>query len=157
MSSKSYRLPQENENTWREKGAEPQKKRGALPPCRIAGMAIEKEFSFPASARLKDKKAFITLNRFGTKRAGNYLILHLLRQESGSNSVCLGITVSKRFGKAIRRNRFKRIVRENFRLIRSELPCGLQINVSPRSAAQRATFLEIQKELQQLLDEKEER
>ena len=47
----------------------------------------------------------------------------------------LGITVSKRYGKAHSRNRFKRVVREAFRHLAPSLPHDLEIHVVPRGKA----------------------
>ena len=46
----------------------------------------------------------------------------------------LGITVSKRVGKAVTRNRIKRIIREYFRLNRQFLPGRLDINIIARQS-----------------------
>jgi ribonuclease P protein component len=59
----------------------------------------------------------------------------------------LGITVTRRYGKACQRNRFKRIVREAFRLSYSFFRSGLEIHVKPRSMAQKANRQQVQEEL----------
>ena len=48
-----------------------------------------------------------------------------------SEETRLGITVTKKFGKAHDRNAFKRAIREAFRHVRHTLPKGLDLNVRP--------------------------
>ncbi len=47
----------------------------------------------------------------------------------------LGLTVSRKLGRAVQRNRWKRAIREAFRRIREGLPGGLDLVVIPREAA----------------------
>lgn len=59
----------------------------------------------------------------------------------------LGITASKRFGKSHQRNRFKRIVREAYRLNNHQLPKGKDIHIRPRKRALEAKSRDIEVEL----------
>lgn len=59
----------------------------------------------------------------------------------------MGIIATKRYGDAHQRNRFKRLVRESFRLSYSQFKCHFDIVVTPRSQALTASMVDIQKEL----------
>jgi ribonuclease P protein component len=62
----------------------------------------------------------------------------------------LGLSVSRKFGPAHRRNRFKRLCREAFRLTRRELPTGLDLVIIPRTN-QAPPLAELQNSLSSLL------
>ena len=88
--------------------------------------------------------------REAQSNSGHWILVDL---RQGPNSVPkLGITVTKRYGKAHERNRFKRIVREAFRLSRHLFPAGLEIHIRPRSKALNAKMSDIQIELTQIIN-----
>ena len=47
----------------------------------------------------------------------------------------LGLAVSKRAGNAVTRNRWKRVIREAFRMAKDELPPGIDLVVRPQKDA----------------------
>jgi ribonuclease P protein component len=55
--------------------------------------------------------------------------------ENGLQHPRLGLSVSRRIGGAVVRNRWKRLIREAFRLTRDNLPKGFDLVVVPRQGA----------------------
>lgn len=81
----------------------------------------------PKSHRLLKPAQFQAVRLQG-KRFVTPAFLIGYRQTAASHSK-LGLTVSKKFGKAHERNQFKRLVREAFR--HAKVPAGLELNISP--------------------------
>jgi ribonuclease P protein component len=52
--------------------------------------------------------------------------------ENGLPYLRLGLSVSRKFGKAVQRNRLRRLYREAFRLTRAQMPVGLDLILIPR-------------------------
>src|SRR5438105_3696799 len=52
--------------------------------------------------------------------------------ENGLPHLRLGLSVSRKFGKAVQRNRLRRLYREAFRLTRAQMPVGLDLVLIPR-------------------------
>jgi ribonuclease P protein component len=63
----------------------------------------------------------------------------------------VGITVTRRFGDAHRRNRFKRLVREAFRLCQHDLIKGVDLNIRPYPKKFQLTMQQVQAELLRFL------
>lgn len=60
--------------------------------------------------------------------------------ENNTDKSRLGAVISKKVGKAVIRNRFKRYIREIFRLHRDKLNKGYDIIVIARQSAREASF-----------------
>jgi ribonuclease P protein component len=58
--------------------------------------------------------------------------------ENGLPHLRLGLSVSRKVGKATRRNRLRRLYREAFRLTRHAMPTGLDLVLIPRGAGEPA-------------------
>ena len=63
-------------------------------------------------------------------------LLLIYGSPNGLSHPRLGLSVSRKCGKAITRNRLKRLIREAFRLTRRQLPAGLDLVVIPRRPAE---------------------
>src|SRR5437667_8397874 len=70
--------------------------------------------------------------------------------ENGLPFLRLGMSVSRKFGPAVRRNRLRRLYREAFRLTRQEMPTGLDLVLIPRGAKE-PTLADLKKSLPKLV------
>ena len=72
------------------------------------------------------------------------------RREPGHR---LGLSVSKDHGRAVRRNKIKRILREAFRLTRPRLPGQYDVILIPQKNRQKLRLAEVQLELSRLIQQ----
>lgn len=105
---------------------------------------------FPQKLKLKKRAEFQKVFRQKERLVGRLICIDW--RISDRFETRLGITVSRRFGPAHERNRFKRLVREAFRLTRSELPAQLDLNVIPRQQVRSAAMAAVRDELVHLLN-----
>lgn len=72
--------------------------------------------AFPKSSRLLNSKDFEHLREGSRKALFSPLVIYTRPSRLGSLHSRLGLSVSKKQGNAVRRNRIKRLLREEFRL-----------------------------------------
>ncbi len=86
---------------------------------------------FPVTARMKRNSEFQLVYQ-QAKRTGDGLLLVFARA-NGLGRTRIGLSVSRRFGCSVRRNRVKRVLREAFRLAEGEIPSGMDLILIPRA------------------------
>ncbi len=88
-------------------------------------------YKFPVQSRIRRREDFQEVYRRGSRLKIFPIRIHYL-QRPGADGSRLGLALGKRTGPAVLRNRWKRAIREAFRLHRSELetPCDIVVSVS---------------------------
>ncbi|MGI6345432.1 MAG: ribonuclease P protein component [Bacillota bacterium] len=99
--------------------------------------------------RLIKNADFRSVYRAGRSVADRYLVLYSLPQDQPG--VRLGISVSKKVAGSVGRNRLKRLVREVFRSLRSNIVDGYHLIVILRVSSRDIGFAQVEASLVSLL------
>ena len=90
--------------------------------CELVGQKVPSEIHAGRSGRLGRRNQFDLVRSNGTTVAGQYCVINLLRTPPDDESRA-AFSISKRYSKlAVERNRARRLFREVYRKISSELP-----------------------------------
>ncbi len=96
---------------------------------------------------LSQNHRFRALYSRGKSRAGRACVVYCQRVK-GNDVNRLGITVSKKLGHAVTRNRIRRRIREAYRLLEPKLEAGYDVVIVARHAAEKAVFAALTEEME---------
>ncbi|WP_058486398.1 ribonuclease P protein component [Defluviitalea phaphyphila] len=102
---------------------------------------------------LKKNYQFRNVYNKGNSIANRFLVMYKLKNGKDKNR--LGISVSKKVGNSVVRNRITRLIRESYRLKEEEIKKGWDIVIIARVASKNSDYNEISKSIYNLLKKSE--
>ncbi len=88
---------------------------------------------FKKKDKILKRREFLQLKRCGKRiQDRNFIIIY---SDGKYEKNRIGITVSKKLGNAVKRNKIKRLIRENFRMNRDKIAEFMDINVIAKKKA----------------------
>jgi len=105
-------------------------------------------FALKKTDKILDRSEFIKLSKQGKKVQDHYFVV--LFMPGISTCPRMGITVSKRVGNAVERNRLKRLIREWFRTNKSAAGKIYDVNIIAKKTAAGLTYHQVAESLEKL-------
>jgi ribonuclease P protein component len=109
-------------------------------------MALTGRYRFGKGLRLRKRWEFLAVQGSGRRWRGRHLVIIAHRRDDDGPSR-IGVTVSRKVGVAVVRNRIKRLIREAFRLHQWEFPRSLNLVVVAKREAAGAVLEEMERDL----------
>lgn len=106
--------------------------------------------TLPRRVRLTQASEYRNVYDHGTAQRGRHLVLVAFRKEPGE-VLRAGVVASRKVGDAVRRNRAKRLLRDAFRKVRTEIELPADLVLVATRECPRAKAADIALELRQLL------
>lgn len=111
-----------------------------------------KKYSYRKPERIVQKSRFQTIYKQGVWRSSKHFTVVTCGNHEGRTR--LGMTVTKKTGSAVTRNRIKRLIREFFRLNKNVFPEGCDVIIMTKRGVPPMTFKKVCAELTELLTRK---
>lgn len=125
-------IPEKNGNCqWKKSDQQTSKSRTQEAEC----------LTLPKSARLLKRQEYKQVVSEKNRFIGQNLVIDY--RVGFASSPKIGITTSRSFGKAVQRNRFKRLVREAFRLNQHQIFPSVEMAILPKKGVTSYTLSEI--------------
>jgi ribonuclease P protein component len=105
---------------------------------------------FPKAERLRRRSQFLAVQRRG-RGVGEPRFRVVVLERPDAGPARLGVTVTKKVGGAVVRNRIKRLVREVYRRNKDWFPAGRDVVVIARDGAPGASLEDVAGELERAL------
>lgn len=105
--------------------------------------------TFRKHEKIRKRKEFLKIYDEGVRDYSEHFTIIVNRNETGAKR--LGITVSKKVGNAVNRNRIKRLIREFFRLNKSGFAHGRDTIVIVKRDIPKLTYHDVRIELARLI------
>jgi ribonuclease P protein component len=94
----------------------------------------------PRARRVRKRAEYLAIQGGGRRLSGDNYMLFARRADSEAQPARVGVTVSRKVGGAVLRNKVKRWVRESCRRMQRELPAGMDLVVVARPSAARSGY-----------------
>ena len=96
----------------------------------------------PRAGRVRKRSEYLAIQGSGRRVSGAHYMLFARPAETATQAPRFGVTVSRKVGGAVLRNRVKRWVRESCRRmrVREELPAGFDLVIVARPSAATAGY-----------------
>ena len=105
--------------------------------------------SFPKILRIRKKKDFQALYSEGKRYFTENFIIFI--RKNGLEFPRLGITVTRKYGKAVKRNRMKRLIREFFRQNKKLFKVGYDYLIVVKKDCKLKNYWQVKEELERFL------
>ena len=112
-------------------------------------MALRGPDAFPRCVRLRKRAEYLAVQGSGRKLHSDSFLLFLLRRTPESPTR-FGVTVTKRVGGAVVRNRVKRLVREVVRRHKAWFPTGIELVFVAKPSAKALDLAAAEREIERL-------